>query len=664
MAKGCRFRPRLECLENRTLPSTIAWTNRGDATTDSDQFNAVFGSRAATARAVVDAALWAWQDIIQNFNFADGTNTLSLNIGMNPANRRNGAEAWSGLRTDGQGKPQAGRIAIDAGADGHGAGYFLDANPYNSSAFTGNLLNPYAREATSGGPAAHLGDLFTVVLHELTHVLGLNIDPNELFQRNHGRFLHNTGQADAVDQPGTLFTYISSGVQVLLTSDDGDNEDTGTAIHVARPGNSYTDPASHQTLTGTVDLMNPMYLFGRRVLVSQADAQILKDAYGYTMTTPPTFSSGGSSHPPAGGGGAGSGATAPILATAVNAGSGPRIQVYDAATGVQKFSFLAYDAGFTGGVRVAIGKVNGDGHPDIITAPGPGSLPVIRIFDGASGNMVREFYAYAGSFTGGVTVAVGDINGDGYPDIVTGTMSGNPHVKVFDGRAFATGTFNASNPDASLLTQFFPYALSFNVGANVAVGDVNGDGFADIVTGATAGNPHVKVFDGKAIAKGTFNRNNPDASLITQFFAYSMEFNVGANVAVGDVNGDGSADIITGATAGNPHVKVYDGKALSAAGKNPSNPDAALLAQFFAYGMQFNVGVNVAVGDVNGDGYADIITGASAGNPHVKVFNGKAIATRSFDRNQPDASLLMQFFASDPHQGGGVSVGAANARGP
>src|ERR1700736_1837181 len=94
------WRPLLECLEDRTLPSTILWTNRGDANTDSDHFNAVFGNRAAAARTVVDAAVGAWQDVIQNFNFADGTNTFSLNIAMNTANRQNGATAWSGLRTD------------------------------------------------------------------------------------------------------------------------------------------------------------------------------------------------------------------------------------------------------------------------------------------------------------------------------------------------------------------------------------------------------------------------------------------------------------------------------------------------------------------------------------------------------------------------------------
>src|SRR5437773_989086 len=73
-------------------------------------------------------------------------------------------------------------------------------------------------------------------------------------------------------------------------------------------------------------------------------------------------------------------ATSGIFATAPDAGGPPLVKVYDAATGTETLSFLAYDANVTGGVRVAIGDVNGDGTPDIITAPGPGGGPHIHAF--------------------------------------------------------------------------------------------------------------------------------------------------------------------------------------------------------------------------------------------------------------------------------------------
>src|SRR5262249_9214969 len=142
------------------------------------------------------------------------------------------------------------------------------------------------------------------------------------------------------------------------------------------------------------------------------------------------------------------------------------------------------------------------------------------------------------------------------------------------------------------LAQFFPYALQFNIGANVAVGDVDGDGYADLITGATAGNPDVRIYRGKDIATGVFASDNPEASQEAQWFAYGLQFNEGANVAVGDVNGDRYADILTGTTWGTPHVKVYDGKAIATGAFDPASPGHSILVQFFAL-SPFNNGVSV-----------------------------------------------------------------------
>jgi hypothetical protein len=290
----------------------------------------------------------------------------------------------------------------------------------------------------------------------------------------------------------------------------------------------------------------------------------------------------------------------------------------------------------------------------------PGRVQVRRTSDGG---LMTDFAPFGPSYTGPVSVAVGDVAGDGYQDLVVGTADTSAEVRVYDGRAISLGTFDPTHPDASLVTQFFAYAPQFNTGVNIAVGDVVGDGYGDIVTGAGLGNPHVKVFSGRAIATGTFDHNNPDGSLLAQFFAYALQFNVGANVAVGDVNGDGYADIVTGATRGNPHVKVYSGRDIATGTLQQGNPDASLLAQFFAYALQFNVGVTVAVGDTTGAGYGDIITGATIGNPEVKVYSGQAIATGHFNGSNPEASRLDDFFAYELGQNIGVSVGATDFEG-
>jgi hypothetical protein len=286
-----RFYPKLDLLEDRTLPSTIVWANRGGLGSDTDNFNAVFGSQATAARAEVDAALSYWQNAIQNFNYADGSNSFRLTISVNPTDHSNDGATLPGLLTDGQGKPKAALIQLGAGTDGHGGGYFIDPTPYDSSEYQRGI-NAYAADAFRGTSAWGEADLLTLVLHETMHAVGLNADPREAFQQNLHGYLRSTGQADGADSPGSLFTFTGPDVRALFTSDDGDSADLGRATHLARPGNSYTDPTTHVTYTGGWDVLNPVYYLGRRMLVSPTDVLVLEDAYGYTVNMPGTLTSG------------------------------------------------------------------------------------------------------------------------------------------------------------------------------------------------------------------------------------------------------------------------------------------------------------------------------------------------------------------------------------
>ncbi|HLW67385.1 MAG TPA: CAP domain-containing protein, partial [Gemmataceae bacterium] len=183
--------------------------------------------------------------------------------------------------------------------------------------------------------------------------------------------------------------------------------------------------------------------------------------------SPPTMPAA----PTAPGYGGGSSFNGQVYAVGSNAGTAGTVTIYDAATGAVKF-FLNPYGNFTGGVRVAVGDLAGNGVPDVIVAPGPGMAPEIKVYNGNTGQIIEDFMAYDSRFTGGIYVAAGDLKGAGHDDIITGAdAGGGPDVKAFDG--------TTQNP----LFSFFAYDPNFTGGVRVAAGDVTVHGYADIITG-------------------------------------------------------------------------------------------------------------------------------------------------------------------------------------
>jgi len=280
-----------------------------------------------------------------------------------------------------------------------------------------------------------------------------------------------------------------------------------------------------------------------------------------------------------------------------------------------------------------------------------GTYPSAPEFAGALCTLGFAAQGAAGD-SAGTSVAVGDVNGDGIPDLIIGApdgASGNGVVYVVFGtkngfpNPLPLGNLNGSNGFSIVGANSGDLT-----GASVAVGDINGDGVADIVIGAPGANSNggdvYVVFGGVAekngapwpasVTLGTAFLNGGGTAVNGFALKGGSNEQFGSSVAAGDVNGDGIADIIVGAPGANSnagYAYVIFGGATphSTSGSwsaTPTLANAAWLNTNIGAGLPVNgtrfdgdaggdkAGWSVAVGDANGDGIADIVIGAPAAN--------------------------------------------------
>ena len=299
------------------------------------------------------------------------------------------------------------------------------------------------------------------------------------------------------------------------------------------------------------------------------------------------------------------------IVAGAQAGGNPHVKTFDRNGTPTGLSFLGFNKNFRGGVDVALGDINGDGHQDIVTGAGPGGGPHIRVFD-HTGKEILNFFPFHPNFRGGISVATGDVDGDGKDEIaVTQKSKGQAWTKVYkaDKNRTVVGTFNAYG--------------NVECGGDVAMGDIDKDGQDEIIVGAgKGGGPLVRVFEPNGQLKPM------------QFFAFHPKYRGGISVAAGDTDGDGKAEIVASQSGQEEAwVKVYR-----------YNNKRTVLGEWRAFG-RFPVGANVGTADLDHDGQDEVIVAASrGGGPQVLGFeaNGKPTA--------------LNFFVFDKGFRGGVSV--------
>jgi hypothetical protein len=332
---------------------------------------------------------------------------------------------------------------------------------------------------------------------------------------------------------------------------------------------------------------------------------------------------------------------------------------------------------FTPGQTINVGSTSLP--TGIVAASFSGAVtPDLAVADAGANNVLVLTNNGSGTFSGPtsaltlatgttpVALAAADLNKDGRIDLISAN-SGSNTLSVFQNQNspvyFAVGSgpgvvsqVTLFDQNGNMIGQFNPFVgLNFTGGIRVAIGDVIGDSTPDLVmTTGAGGISLVFIYDGAALLA---NPNNPSPA--RAFNPFGSLFFGGFFVAVGRLDGKAKGELILGADAGGgPQVNIYSNAQIQAA--NFTTPATQFFAYPFGGGLFFTGGVRVASADVNGDGMDDVITGAGkGGGPQVNIYYGANNA--SFLQSGGLANLA--FFAFGPALSfftGGIFVTAAD----
>lgn len=283
-----------------------------------------------------------------------------------------------------------------------------------------------------------------------------------------------------------------------------------------------------------------------------------------------------------------------------------KVRLVAPSTGAEIASAKAFEAGFKGGVRTALGDLDGDGKLEVVAVSGHGRAAEVVVFkqqidDAGKVTLVKDskytIQPFGASYRRGLQVAVGDFDGNGNADIAVAKAFGKGDVKVY------TSTLASTQP-LTLYRSFTPTIAGSVAGVRLAAGDfgtftsgattdaTKADGRMELVLGSAPGvKPTVQIVDLSGTTEKVVKTANP----------FTTSFKGGVNVVAARFNADPVADLIVAQDGGGTSkIQIVDGKV---------GGSATPLSDFAAYGDLASkpVAVTLAASDTDGDGRIDRI---------------------------------------------------------